>query len=605
MKKYLLFASASAALRRDTSAQSRRSPDRGIGGTARLALCALLFAFAPMAQTHATLPAVLSDSDATVYAAIFDLTRLEKHDEAKKLESEIEDKTVMAEVLFQRYMSKKYIASGQEVAAWMSNNYDMPGADRMFKLANRKKAAAHAPKLTPIASPSAEQSAQSESWTAQNYSGETAKKIASFKNALRRGNTKNARNILEDSAFAKKLGEVDYGRLCGRLAFVYYTDGRFELAREWGTRAADARSEYGLWTLGLMSYKEGDFASAQQYFSSILDAEQINDARKQEIAFWAGRAAEMNNKAGTAKKFWKTAATRPQTFYGALAAAKMGHTPEYEFFEQNMSDDDISILLGEKYGWMALALLQVNEPAAAEKYLRQMLTRGASDRMLHAVHSVASVVELPRTSMLSAALVKERGIMEIDPNVIFTAQYPMPDWEPMGGFGIDRALLFAITKQESEFKTDAKSRVGASGVMQLMPKTVKIVARQNNVKMSELDISNPEHNMFLGQQYVADLFALPGIDNDIIKMLVSYNAGPGAKAKFEQCFETSDPLLYIESFPFAETRGYVRRVLANLWLYRARLNQPVESIKTLANGEWLRYESADEFVHKKADDDSI
>ena len=58
--------------------------------------------------------------------------------------------------------------------------------------------------------------------------------------------------------------------------------------------------------------------------------------------------------------------------------------------------------------------------------------------------------------------------MEIDDDIIYSAQYPLPDWEPMGGWSIDRALLLAITKQESGFRTTAKSGAGANGVMQLM-----------------------------------------------------------------------------------------------------------------------------------------
>ena len=60
--------------------------------------------------------------------------------------------------------------------------------------------------------------------------------------------------------------------------------------------------------------------------------------------------------------------------------------------------------------------------------------------------------------------------------------------------------------------------------MQLMPGTAKLVARQNKMKLSDIDMSKPEHNMFLGQQHIVDLLAHPNINNNIIKMLASYNA---------------------------------------------------------------------------------
>ena len=169
----------------------------------------------------------------------------------------------------------------------------------------------------------------------------------------------------------------------------------------------------------------------------------------------------------------------------------------------------------------------------------------------------------------------------------------------MGGWSIDRALLLAITKQESGFKTNAKSGAGANGLMQIMPNTAKRVARKNDVKLSEMDMSNPEHNMFLGQQYIVDLLQHPMIQNNIIKMLVAYNAGMGHLVKFEKTFNTSDPLLFIESFPIYETRNYIKRVMSNLWLYRARLNQPLTSLKELADGEWPLYNSEDEYVQNQ------
>ena len=206
---------------------------------------------------------------------------------------------------------------------------------------------------------------------------------------------------------------------------------------------------------------------------------------------------------------------------------------------------------------------------------------------------------MPRVAIQIAGVVRDRGILEIDDDIIYSAQYPLPDWEPMGGWSIDRALLFAITKQESGFRNTAKSGVGAKGVMQLMPGTAKLVAHKNKVKWSNIDMSKPEHNMFLGQQYIVDLLAQPVIDNSIIKMLAAYNAGIGNVTKFEKSFGTYDPLLYIESFPAYETRGYIKRVLSNLWLYRARLNQPLTSMQELANGQWPLYNSEDEYVQQQ------
>ena len=546
------------------------------------------------------MPQILTDVDASLYQQVFDLQDKEKINTAINVQSQIADNLLMNEVLYQRYISDTYRTRGKEIAIWMERYYDMPGATRMEKLAKIKQATVRKAKVPAIMSGSESiETAQSETWTAKKYSGSAEKKINEFKRAIRSGSTKVAREILENKSFKKKLTESDYGRLAGRLSFIYYTNGEMELAKKWGFVASDANSEYGLWAMGLLYFKEDNYAESQKYFSRILDLPQINNARKTEAAFWAGRAADFKGDRDVAKKYWRIAATHPMAFYGALSATMLGQTPQYEFFEQDATDEDFAELANTKYGKMALALLQVGRKDRAEEYLRYLITSKTSDRVLHAVNAIATAYGLPRISVQSASVIKDRGILEIDDDIIYSAQYPLPDWEPMGGWSIDRALLLAITKQESNFRVSAKSGAGANGVMQLMPSTAKRVARANKLDITQMDMSNPEHNMFLGQQYIVDLLAHERVENSIIKMLAAYNAGMGTMVKFEKSFYTYDPLLYIESFPAYETRSYIKRVMSNLWLYRARLNQPLTSMEELANGNWPLYNSEDEYVQQQ------
>lgn len=557
----------------------------------------------PTGLLAADLPNVLSEIDANLYKQIFSLQDNEKINTAIKVQDQIADKTLMHEVLYQRYFSKTYHTRGKEVASWMEKYSDMPGAKRMEKLAKLKKTTARKARVPNMITGSESiETAQSETWTAKKYSGKIDKKINEFKRAIRTGSTKVAREILETRSFKKSLTESDYGRLAGRLSYIYYTNGEMELAKKWGFIASDANSEYGLWTMGLLYFKEEKFAESQKYFSRILDLPQINNARKTEAAFWAGRAADMKGDRVTAQKYWRVSATYPMAFYGALSATMLGQAPEYEFFEQSFGEDDIAELSNTKYGKIALALLQIGRKDRAEEYLKYLITNKASDRTLHSVNAVASAFGLPRVSVQSASVIKDRGILEINDNIIYSAQYPLPDWEPMGGWSIDRALLLAITKQESNFRVGAKSGAGANGVMQLMPSTAKRVARANKMDISQMDMSNPEHNMFLGQQYIVDLLSHDRVENSIIKMLAAYNAGMGTMVKFEKSFYTYDPLLYIESFPAYETRNYIKRVMSNLWLYRARLNQPLTSMQELANGNWPLYNSEDAYVQQQIEE---
>ena len=553
--------------------------------------------FVPVALYASPTIDILSDADESLYSQIFMLQDSEKFSVAQKLEHQLSDPILMNEVLYQRYFSKTYHTKGAEVQAWMKKYNDMPGAARVEKLAKLKKVSVNSARVPSMLTGGMSiETAQSETWTTKQYSGAADKNITKFRKAIRSGSTKTARNILEDKSFKRKLTESDYGRLAGRLAYVYYTNGEYELAKKWGFVASDAESEYGLWTMGLLYFKEQKYKESEKYFSKILQLKQINNARKTEAAFWAGRAADMRDERSKARDYWKIAAAHPMAFYGALAATMMGNVPEYEFFEQEFTDEDVEELRRDKYGKIALALLQLNRKDRAEEYLKYTMSPNVSDRTLHAINSIATAYGLSRVAILSSGVIRDRGILEIDEDVIYTTQYPLPDWEPMGGWSIDRALLLAIIKQESGFRAGVKSGAGAKGVMQLMPGTAKLVARANKVKMSDIDMSNPEHNMFLGQQYIVDLLMHPNITNNIIKMLIAYNAGMGSLVKFEKSFDTSDPLLYIESFPAYETRGYIKRVMANLWLYRARLGQPLTTLKVLADSEWPLYNSQDEYV---------
>ena len=220
--------------------------------------------FLPLTAFALSAPDVLSDADASLYAQIFMLQDKEKIDTAMKLEKQLDDKLLMNEVLMQRYVSKTYHTKGAEVAAWMEKYYDMPGADRMAKLANIKKVTVRKPSLpNSISGSESIETAQSETWTAKQYTGKVADKITKFRKAIRSGSTKTARQILEDSSFKRKITESDYGRLAGRMSYIYYTNGEYELAKKWGFVAADAKSEYGLWSMGLLYFKEGKYKESQ------------------------------------------------------------------------------------------------------------------------------------------------------------------------------------------------------------------------------------------------------------------------------------------------------------------------------------------------------
>ena len=157
------------------------------------------------------------------------------------------------------------------------------------------------------------------------------------------------------------------------------------------------------------------------------------------------------------------------------------------------------------------------------------------------------------------------------------------DVEHLAGVTSQPALLLALTRQESEFAWQASSRVGARGLMQIMPATGKMLARQAGVTFSLKRLGeDPLYNASLGSTFLADLIAR--FDGSYILAIASYNAGPGRIGEWIERFgdprsSDVDVVDWIESIPFDETRNYVQRVLENLQVYRARLAGGAAALK--------------------------
>ena len=138
--------------------------------------------------------------------------------------------------------------------------------------------------------------------------------------------------------------------------------------------------------------------------------------------------------------------------------------------------------------------------------------------------------------------------------------------------------LFAIARQESAFMPDARSQVGALGLMQLMPDTARQVARGLRTKISADQLLQPATNIRLGSAYLSDL--LERYDGNRILATAAYNAGPKRISSLLKSQTTALPAdVWVETLPFKETREYVQSVLAFSVIYGERLGQPVPLLK--------------------------
>ena len=143
--------------------------------------------------------------------------------------------------------------------------------------------------------------------------------------------------------------------------------------------------------------------------------------------------------------------------------------------------------------------------------------------------------------------------------------------------GIDPAYVYGLIRQESRFIMDARSHVGASGLMQLMPATASATARKLGIAYSPALITDRELNLRLGTAYLKS--ALDEFDGAQALAAAAYNAGPGRPRRWREG-QTIDAAAWVESIPFAETRDYVKKVLANANVYALRLASTPASIRT-------------------------
>ncbi|MEK7802675.1 MAG: lytic transglycosylase domain-containing protein, partial [Pseudomonadota bacterium] len=171
-----------------------------------------------------------------------------------------------------------------------------------------------------------------------------------------------------------------------------------------------------------------------------------------------------------------------------------------------------------------------------------------------------------------------RNTRDEDGRFYDTALYPDSPWEPKDGYDVDKAIINALIRQESRFNPHAVSRTGAQGLMQIMPSTAQYIA--GNV---EHPLSHPETNIEVGQKYVKYLLNDKVVNNDLFKMAVAYNAGPGNLSRWKNDLkDIDDPMLFIESIPSGETRAFVERVMLNYWIYRLQMGKEVPSLDAVA-----------------------
>lgn len=369
-----------------------------------------------------------------------------------------------------------------------------------------------------------------------------------------------------------------------KVAWIYYTAGDDANARRMANKAEAGSGDWTApadWVAGLAAWRQNDCAAAGQAFETVAQRASDTELRSAGL-YWASRADMACGRPERVAGHLNGAAQYGETFYGLLARQALGIEDKPLRGETRIADDWRALERRPNVR-VAAALVEIGENDLADEVLRyQARLETAGEHA--ALTRLAGRMNLPATQLWLSHNGPAGG------EALVEARYPAPNWTPAGGWRVDRNLVFAHTLQESRFNSEIRSAAGAMGLMQVKPIAATDVGRRRGVTYVASDLTKPSVNMEIGQSYLEQLRDSPTTGGLLPKVIAAYNAGPTPVEAWNAGMkDNGDPLLYIESIPYWETRGYVMTVLRNYWMYELQAGQSSPSREALTQGLWPKF----------------
>jgi soluble lytic murein transglycosylase len=533
---------------------------------------------------------ILSASDVSLYRQLFTAERDVQISKIKSILGRISDPTLEGYAEAARLESDPHVAIG-ELMAWLEKYRDLSVADRIYRLAvdhSTKKVRRHHKTIrvavvtnipAPTAVPRRTGGYEDQELPEPSPSGSAARSVLGPILAdIKAGQPQTAQGRL-DSVRTSAPPE-DVAILSHRIAASYLAEGMdgpaFALASSVPNTNAAPQLD---WDAGFSAYRLGRFADAAAHLEKLAQNGGVQGKLRAQAAFWAARAHMQAGEPQRVVSLLVAAAKEEPSFYGLLAERVLGMDTQTGFSEPVLSKADFTQLMTVPAAHRAVALWQVGETEHVGNELNRAFVYddGKLDPAMAAMARDLGVTNIElRASEASVA----RGLL-------LTGLFPVPAYEPQGGYRIDKSLVLAFARLESRFQNGSTSVAGAHGIMQLMPKTAELIAG----KGASEQLDDPSYSMSLGQRYISQL--LDRLGGNLLELGGAYNAGPGAAARWMTTKAgKDDPLLFIESIPVAETRGYVRRLMEYQWMYRRRFGEDAKSLDEIARSQWPLYHPA-------------
>ena len=278
--------------------------------------------------------------------------------------------------------------------------------------------------------------------------------------------------------------------------------------------------------------------------------------QENEWQYWLSRALDAEGASADARAMLETLAGK-NTYYGFLAADRLHRA--YRIVQEDATDADIdeaAFLDRHRHLLRARELFYLDRIVDARREWFEALRHLDQDQIRIAA-TLASRWKWHDSAIRTVARTPHRS----DYSLRFPMPYKTQVMELAQSRELDPALIYGIMRRESLFDPLARSRVGALGLMQLMPSTARLVARRLGLKKPrQADILRVENNLSFGTHYLKTV--LDRFDNNVALAAAAYNAGP---RNVERWLPKETPMsadLWVETVPFGETRNYVQAVLA-------------------------------------------
>ncbi|HKO09626.1 MAG TPA: lytic transglycosylase domain-containing protein [Alphaproteobacteria bacterium] len=546
--------------------------------------------------SEATLPQLLTDADAERYRRTLKLQARARWVEADGELAGLASKILLGHVLAERYLAPDgYHAKFAELASWLQSYADLPMAPEIYRLAVARmpKGAKEPRQPDPTGYSPGSVAGKEMSETAdgsQALSALERKRLNELRRAIRHaieeGTYPAAEKLLASRDAERLLAPDEYDQLQAEIVSGYYFLNRDEDA----LALVDAAPQHvkrvnpaAEWAGGLAAWRLRNYSGAAHHFERLATADQVDSWTRAAGAYWAARSHLRAQEPERVGHWLEVSANYPYTFYGVLARRLSGRPFTYNWELPALTREDVAAIQRTPQGTRALALLQIGQDALAEQELRRISP--AQPEMAHAILAVSERADMPSLAMQLAEKVADASGRRYD-----AALYPVPSWQPEGGFTVDRALVLALIRQESKFLTGAKSTAGARGLMQLMPGTARFAADGTPYAGGHRELLNPAINITLGQNYLAHLMDTDSIRANLFLLVAAYNGGPSNVARWQRSINhDNDPLLFIENIPSRETRQFVVHVLTNYWIYCDQLGQTTPALDAIVEGKWPTY----------------